>query len=108
MTSGADLLNLDQERVSIAIKSDVFDRLRVPARFALHPVLLSRPAPEMGFARSNRFFQRGAVHPRHHQHTPRALLLDYGRNKPVRIELQFVIQTHGRRRLRYVILQKEL
>jgi hypothetical protein len=36
------------------------------------------------------------------------LLLDYGRNKPVRIELQFVIQTHGRRRLRYVILQKEL
>ena len=35
------LLNLDQQRITIAIKSNVFDRLGVPAGLAFHTELLA-------------------------------------------------------------------
>ena len=41
VTCGAVLLDLDQQRVAIAIKRDVFHDLCVTAFLALHPELLS-------------------------------------------------------------------
>src|SRR6185369_9236018 len=54
VTSGADLFDLDQKRVSIAIERDVLDRLDMTARFALHPELFPRSAPKVGFSSFNR------------------------------------------------------
>src|SRR5208282_13833 len=50
VAGGARLLHLDQQGVAVAIKRNVLDRLGVPARFALHPELLARSAPEVGLA----------------------------------------------------------
>ena len=66
MTGRADLFDLDQQRIAIAIEGDVFDRLGVAAGFAFPPEFLARAAPEMGLAGREGLFQRRAVHPGHH------------------------------------------
>src|SRR5208283_6068272 len=76
---------------------DVFDLLNMAAGLALHPEFLPRAAPEMGLAGLNRAFQRGAVHPRHHQHPPRLLLLHNRRDETIGIKLQFVVKAHNPR-----------
>src|SRR4051812_8185617 len=58
----AGLFHLDQQRVAIAIKSNVAHDLRVTAALAFHPEFLPRPAPKMGLARRNGRFQRSPVH----------------------------------------------
>ena len=40
------------------------------------------------------FFQRRAVHPRHHQHAAGLLLLNDGRDQAVGVELQLIVKTH--------------
>ena len=90
----ADLLDLDQQRVAVAIKRDVFHGLRVAAGLALHPELLARAAPEMGLAGGEGGLERGAVHPRHHQHAPGGLLLDDRGDEAVGVEFQLVVEAH--------------
>src|SRR4051812_34195741 len=84
VTGGADLVDLDQERVAVAIEGDVLDLLRVAARLALHPELLPRPAPEMGLAAREGLLQGRAIHPGHHEDATGLLLLDNGGNESVR------------------------
>ena len=94
MTGRARLLHLDEQRVPVAVKRHVLDRLRVPAFLALHPELLPGTAPEMRFAGGDGGFERGAIHPRHHQHAAGGLLLDDGRDEAVGGELEFVVEAH--------------
>ena len=95
MARRADLFHLNEQRVAIAVKSNVFDLLHMTAGFALHPEFLARAAPEMRFACGDGLFQRGAVHPRHHQDATGALLLDDGGNQAVRIKFQFIVKAHA-------------
>lgn len=94
MTSRADLFDLNQQRVAVAIERDVFHRLRVAAYLAFHPEFLARPTPEMRLARLDGFLQRSAIHPRHHQDAPGGLLLHDGGNQAVRSEFQFFVKAH--------------
>jgi len=95
VASRADLLDLDQQRIAVAIKSDVFHGLGMSAGLAFHPELLARTAPEMSLAGLQGFLQRGLVHPSHHQDAPGVLLLDDRRNQAVGIELKFFVKGHG-------------
>ncbi len=67
MARRADLLDLNQKRVAVAIKRNRFHGLRVAALLAFPPEFLARAAPEMRLARRDGFLQRPAIHPRHHQ-----------------------------------------
>jgi hypothetical protein len=49
----------------------------------------------MRFAGLNGFFERGAVHPRHHHYAAGFLFLNDGRNQAVRIKFQFVVKAHA-------------
>ena len=91
----ADLVHLDQQCIAVAIERDVLDRLRVAALLAFHPEFLARTAPEMRLAGFNGFFERGAVHPRHHHDAAGFLFLNDGWNQAVRIKFQFVVKAHG-------------
>ena len=94
VTRRAGLLDLDQQRIAVAIERDVLHLLRVAAGLALHPELLARAAPEMRLARCDGGFERSAVHPGHHQHATGFLFLDDGRDQPVPVKFQFIVKTH--------------
>ena len=96
MASSADLLDLDQQSIAIAIQRDVFDRLGMAAAFSFHPELLTRAAPKVCFTGGNRFLERGPVHPGHHQNPARTEFLDDSRDQAVGIEFQFVVKRHSR------------
>src|ERR1051326_9426986 len=63
VTSGADLLNLDQERISIAIQRDLFYALSMSTGLAFHQELLPGTAPEVRVSRLAGFFHERAVIP---------------------------------------------
>ena len=94
VTGCADLFDLNEQRVAVAIERDVLHRLGVAAGLAFHPEFLAGAAPEMSPAGRDCFFQRGAVHPRHHQHAAGGLFLDDGRDQAVGIKFQLVVKTH--------------
>jgi hypothetical protein len=94
VTSGADLLDLDQQSVAIAIERDVFDGLGVAAFLAFHPEFLAGAAPKMGLAGGDGFFQGSSVHPRHHQNAASAGFLHDGGNEAVGVKFQFVVKAH--------------
>src|SRR5439155_6035981 len=94
VTRHADLLDLNQQRVAVAVERDVSDVLHVPAGLPFHPEFLARAAPEMRPAGLEGLFQRRAVHPRHHQHAAGGLLLDYGRDETIRVEFQSLVDAH--------------
>src|SRR5207249_10718603 len=95
MTGGADLFDLNQERVAVAVERDVLDLLHMAASLAFHPELPARAAPEIGLAGFDGFFKRSAVHPGHHQNAARFLFLNNGGNQAVRVEFQLVVKAHG-------------
>src|SRR5439155_3408617 len=94
MTGGADLFDLDQERVAVAVERDVLDLLYMAAGLAFHPELPARAAPEMGLAGFDGFFKRSAVHPGHHQNAARFLFLNNGGDQARRVEFQLVVKAH--------------
>ena len=96
MARRAGLFDLNQQRVAVAIERDVPHLLHVAAAFALHPEFLPRPAPEMRPPGFDGFFERRAVHPRHHQHAAGFLFLHDGGNQAVRVKFQIVVETHNR------------
>src|ERR1700733_4305590 len=71
VASRSDLLDGDQQNVLVAIRANRFDGLHVPAALALEPQLVSRAAEEMRLAGLDRFAQRIAIHPGHHQNLVR-------------------------------------
>ena len=95
MARRAGLFHLDQQRVAVAIEGEVLDHLDMAAGFALHPEFLARAAPEMRPAGGDGGFERGAVHPGHHQHAAGGLFLDDGRDEAVHVKFQLVVKTHG-------------
>ena len=94
MTGSADLVNLDQQRVPVTIERYVFDGLSMTAGFAFHPKFLPRPAPEMRLAALDCFFERGPIHPRHHQHASGLLFLDDRRNQSIHVKFQIFVKAH--------------
>ena len=96
MTGGAILLDLDEERVAVAVEGDVFDGLGVAAFLAFHPVFLAGAAPKMGLASLDGVGERGAVHPRHHHDASGFLFLNDGGDQAVGVKFQFVVEAHSR------------
>src|SRR5262245_41042745 len=64
----ADLLDLQQDRVGVAVEEDAADLLHVAALFALAPQLVAAATEVAGPPRAQRLVERFAVHPRQHQH----------------------------------------
>ena len=90
----AGLFDLDEQHVAVAIERDVLDGLRVAAFFAFHPEFPARAAPEMGLAGGDGGFERGAVHPGHHEDATGAVLLDDGGDEAIGIEFQLLVKVH--------------
>ena len=94
VASGADLLDLNQQGVAVAIERDVFYGLSMAAFLAFHPEFLAGAAPKMGLAGGDGFFERSAVHPRHHQDATGAGFLHDGGNEALGVKFQFVVKGH--------------
>src|SRR4051812_23189798 len=75
VAGSADLLDLNEQGVAVAIEGDVLHGLHVPAGFAFHPKFLAGAAPEMRFAGSDGRLEGSAIHPGHHQDAAGGLLL---------------------------------
>ena len=67
MTRAADLANLDQEDVAVAVDRDRLDVLNVPRGSPFVPVGLARARIKMRLAGRDRPLDRSRVHPSHHQ-----------------------------------------
>ncbi len=76
MTRNAVLLNFEQNRVTITIKANLSNMLRVPARCTLHPVLMTTPREVRGLGRCQRPRDSFVIHPREHEHLSGVPLLD--------------------------------
>ena len=63
----ADLFNFQQHHVVVAIEADFADVLHMAGFLALAPQLVARARPVHAAQGASGFFQRLAVHPRHHQ-----------------------------------------
>ena len=79
------LIDLEQQRVAVAVIRSAADELAVSRCVALTPHFLPRPAPEDGAPLRQRLGQCLGVHPRHHEDTARGGLLDDGRDEPLPI-----------------------
>ena len=94
-----DLLDLEEQRVAVAVEGHLLDRLGMAADFALHPKLLAGPAPKPGLAGFEGLLQGGPVHPGHHQHAARLLFLNDCRDQAVCVEFQLIVKSHVRRQV---------
>src|SRR5580704_16724277 len=88
VAGGADLVDLDDQGVAVAVQRDRLNPLVVPGRVSLDPVLLAAARPVGAPAGGERAMQRLVVHPAEHQHLTGVVLLGDGRYQPVRIPLQ--------------------
>src|SRR3546814_15658346 len=70
------LLDDEQQRVAVAVVVGLAHELAVARRVALAPHLLTAARPEHRAALGEALAQRLGVHPLHHQHLARAVLLD--------------------------------
>ncbi len=88
---------LDQvdQRVAIAVRPDLEDGERVPARLPLGPERLPRSAPERRLPALERLLHRLTVRVRHHAHLTAAPVLRHHGQEPRRVPLQLV--DHRRR-----------
>src|SRR5437762_1828334 len=71
----AGLLDLDQERIAVAIDAQINERLNMARRIAFAPRSLARARPVTHAPRTHGLGHRVAIHPGHHQHFARAVLL---------------------------------
>src|SRR6266581_4303893 len=88
VAGGADLVDLDHQGVSVAVKRDGLDPLAVPGGVALHPVFLAAAGPVGAPAGGEGAMQRLVVHPAEHQHLAGVVLLGDGRDQSGRVPLQ--------------------
>lgn len=95
VTGCADLFDLNEDGIPVAIKSDVLNGLRVATALAFHPESLARPAPEMRLAGGDGFLKRCAIHPGHHENATSLLLLNDGWEQAGDlVKFQLVVKTH--------------
>src|SRR5262245_52476306 len=88
MTRGTLWLDLDQNRVVIAIQADVHDLLRIAGRFPFVPKPFSASAPEPRFFSLEGALSRLLVHIGDRQNLTRPRVLNDGGDQPVRAELR--------------------
>ena len=90
------LLNLEEERITIAIDEPSQDLLGVTAGLAFLPELLTRTAPIVHVACLDGMTEGVLVHPSHHEHasTRCGTLLHNGRNEPSIIIFKIQIHPH--------------
>lgn len=67
VASSADLFDLEQDRIGVAVDTDLQDPLLMAARFPFPPQLSTAPAVVSGVARRHRFLPSFPIHPGHHQ-----------------------------------------
>src|SRR5690606_13913019 len=86
----ADLFDLEQHHVVVAVDAHVEHALRVAGLLALVPQLPARARPIHGLAQFGGARERLAIHPREHQHVARGRLLRDHRNEPVFVPAHLV------------------
>ena len=84
----AQLLDLEPERVLVAIDAQLDDALDVAGAFALLPQRLARAAEIPGLAGLDRSWQRLGVHVRDHQHVAGCGVGDHRGDQAVGVELR--------------------
>ena len=75
-------VDLDQQRIAIAVGPKLLDLLHVAARRALVPELLAAAAPKPRGTGLERQPHRLLVHPGNHKHLAGVILLNHTRNQP--------------------------
>src|SRR5699024_3506786 len=78
VTCRSDLLDLEQDHVTVAAERRASLMLAVPRGVALGPVLLSAAGPVGGAALGERAAQGLVVHPREHEHLAGGVVLHDG------------------------------
>src|SRR5690606_26574781 len=73
---GSDLVDLDEQRITVAVEADALDVLSMAGRVALAPVLSAGAGPEGHAAAGEGATQRLVVHPGEHEHLAGVVLLD--------------------------------
>src|SRR5665648_217673 len=84
----ADLVDPDEQCVTVAVQRDSLDVLRVAGRVALAPVLTAAAGPERHPSRRQRASKRLVVHPADHQHLTAVVLLHDGTHQTLAVALQ--------------------
>src|SRR5262249_44399690 len=97
VTGHALLVDLDQERVAVAVGVDGLDVLDVAGSLALPPGLAARARPEVRDARRQGGVDGRAVHPGDHQELAGVVLLHDRRQQALRVEPELV-EGHGSHR----------
>src|SRR5262249_55868456 len=77
-----DLIDLDEERVAVAVESDGPHVLVVPSGLALHPLVAPAAGPVRGGAGGEGTPQRRPGHPREHEDLTAVVLLDDRGHEP--------------------------
>src|SRR6266508_3886677 len=90
VTGRADLVDPDEQDVTVAVHPDLLHVLDVAAGLALAPQLVPRTAPEHGPALVQGPLHRFPAHPGHHQHLAVLGVLDDGREQASIVECQSV------------------
>src|SRR5674476_446804 len=76
MAGRADLVDADEQRVTVTVQRDGLDILRVARRVALAPVLAAAAGPVSHPSRRQRAMKRLIVHPADHEHLTAVVLLN--------------------------------
>ena len=95
MAGGANLLDLKEHAVLVAVKRNAFDFLHMPARFALLPKALSRTAPIVRIARFQRLLKGLFVHICLHEHVAALCVLRDGADEPALVEFDIHLILHA-------------
>src|SRR5690606_7581358 len=85
---GADLVDLYEDRVAVAVQRDRLDPLLVAGGLALHPVLLAAARPVGAAPGGEGAVQGLVVHPAEHEHLAGVVLLGDGGHEAVGVALQ--------------------
>ena len=86
----AGLVDLQQDRVVVAVKADFQHFLGVAGFLALVPQLAPRTRPIHGFASFHRQLQRFAIHPGEHQHIAARRILGDDRGEALLVPFDIV------------------
>ena len=88
MTRRADLPDLDQQAVAVAIVINIFDELKMARGQAFDPVFFARARPKAGLSFLERASDRFQIHIRQHQDIFGFYVLDDRGDKALIVEFQ--------------------
>ena len=94
MARSADLNNLHEQAVLIAVHIDTLYALGIAGCFTFDPIFLTRAAPKCNAFCRDRAFNRLSVHITHHQDLIVIMILDHRSDQPRVIKLQSLWNLH--------------